>query len=414
MIKKFINSSILTLITSLIIRGSMFLLNILIIRSMDLVSYGQFSLLRNTANSVENIISGALTPLSIREIAAKKTPNTIGAIVITNIIFLLFTFIILITFNRWISEKINFQDIDYMLIALISMIASIKLSTMVQSILVGYENYKENNSTSFYSCSISLLFIYIHGIESLNDAIISIVIFYLLDALIKIFIILKKGISFKGIKSYLYFFISNSNYFIISTLFSIFSFWYLRTVLVQNGNGFTELAYFDVSFQVLTLIMILTGSTTNVLLPMLTQSTGNRAKILLMSFIVNTIVITLACTLIFIFKNLILTVFGDDYNNTQTHSTLNIMCIISIFFTFNSILNKYSVSIKKNNFILISNVIPSLFILLLGFFLGINNSYDLSLIYLYYYLISTLIYIILLLKYEKNKASNNSTLHSKI
>ncbi|WP_219599181.1 hypothetical protein, partial [Vibrio parahaemolyticus] len=55
----------------------------------------------------------------------------------------------------------------------------------------------------------------------------------------------------------------------LSILCSSWTLWYMRVLVSRTNNGLVEIANFDIVFQFLTVIMMVTGATTSVLIPRL-------------------------------------------------------------------------------------------------------------------------------------------------
>jgi O-antigen/teichoic acid export membrane protein len=154
----------------------------------------------------------------------------------------------------------------------------------------------------------------------------------------------------------------------LTFLINGFSFWYARILLINKTNSFEEIAIFDAAFQWLTIIMIITTATTNVVLPKLSKldiKNQEKKRIFFIGLIINFIISFLISMLFILFSKEIMSIYGNNYING--FETLNILAITSILFTISLYLNRFNISNNKSWILFIGTSIGSLFMFLFLF-----------------------------------------------
>ena len=396
MIAKMLKGSFFLFLNNIVMRGTIFFMNILCIRLLSQDNYGRFSLVRSTAIFIEGLISGAIDPISIKSIAEKSTSPPIRQIITINIILLLVALFITSFFTRWLSEKMKFEGVDYVLFSYITiLVISAKLFSLCNSFCIGLEKYKE----MFYCALASILItspiaILLTYKLSFLGAILGISLVFTLDAVVK-FVYLSKLIDFKAkstlkVKS----FFLDSGYLFASVLMSSSVFWISRLLLSDEVGGLSEVAKFEVVFQFLTIIMIVTGATTSTLLPLLSKGVGSQGKKIFINMIIN-IILVLSISFFFIyFYEFIFAFLGKEYVDVEMLAILKKILLVALFFTISSILNKVIISFNKSVFILFTTFISSIIFLLNIYFSSSLTAMVLADSYLLFYFSLFFIYLI--------------------
>lgn len=400
-----LKNSVLLLITNLLSRGCLFVLNILSIKYLDSNTYGQFVMLRTTAVSIEGVISGAIGSLTIKKISEKIDEPPIWEVLLVNILFLFICLIFTLVFSGFIFEKLKFQGgVESGVLFIFLILIPTKLYTTFQNIYMGLESYKQLLKLSLLPIlfTMPVCFVLISD-HRLIGVIYALFVFYLTDSLIKfIYLILNKKIKPRISIKIISDLICSSNRYLVATVVSSFSFWYMKTILVESEGGLVSVANFDVSYQFLTIVMIVTGSTTSILLPMLSKGKTNQNKIFRYGFFLNLLIIITLSFLILSYASELLSIIKPEYATDSNERLLRMMMLISLFFTLSSLVNKVVISIGKNNVVMYTTILSSFSMLSLSFFVDINSAMSLGFSFIIYYGISTLCYSSYLFYYKRH------------
>ncbi len=358
MLKKILNHSFWLLIGNSIGRLSMFLTNIIAARLLPQEVFGQFMMVRSTISSVEGILSGALGSPIIKRVSEiahedrEKLNTIVSALFTTNLIIavilgsLLYLFSSPLVEHFFIGEGLMVQGIE---IGALLLIAT-TLSNSMQSILTGFEEFKKlafsGIMASIVSFPIIVGLIYYFGFMG---AVWGVVFYFISDFVCKylqarklISLSWKNGLSSisEESKTLLKF----STPLFLSVIVTSLSFWYARVLVVEFAGSFKEIAIFDAAYQWLTIIMIITGATTSVALPMLSKAFGKNdtselSQVFWINIGINLGISVVMATLFSIFAKQIMSLYGDSY--IVGSDILIYLGIVSVVFTLSSLLNKY-------------------------------------------------------------------------
>ena len=407
LLKKILSSSLWLLIGNSIGRLAMFLANIFAARMLSQESFGQFAMIRNTISSVEGLISGTLGSTVIKKVAEtsqnqkENLPYLLSTIFIVNIVFTLSISLIIFSFSEIIVEKFflnNTTLISALYIGVFILIFT-TFANLMQNILIGFDEFKKIATLSIITSTISipLIFTFIYFFE-FYGALFGVMFYFGFDFLVK-YILFKKlnyltNFNFTKFKNESKRIILFSTPLLLGIIITSFTFWYSRVLIINQTNSFKDIAIFDAAFQWLTIIMIITGATTNVALSMLSKDTNkNSKKIFLINLLVNFLLSFFIALFFILFSKQIMGIYGNDYLTGTL--TLKILAITSIFFTLSSLLNKF-ILVNSNIYIIpISSFVSSCFLFVTLF--NINNlssSEKLSISFFIFYLINFLTYTI--------------------
>jgi len=396
LIKKILNNSFLLLLGNIVGRFTMFVTNIIAARFLSQEMFGQFMMIRNTMSMLESIVNGSIGSPMIKRIAEsshqKKDLNSvINAIFFINLTIIFLVSILLFIFTPWIIET-YFLGKSHLITAFyigILLFAGTILSSLLQSILIGLEKYKIIAFSSFITSLLSLpIIIFLIYNFNLNGVIFGVSCYFIIDFIVKYIQFKKLPITniFKQNKPQILFEIKNllnsSKYLLFSTIIISFTFWYARILIINKTNHFENIAIFDAAFQWLSIIMIITGATTSVALPMMSkvinQNNNDEKKVFYINLFVNLFISIFIMVLFVVFSQNIMALYGENY--IQGSNTLIILAISSVFFTLYSVYNKWMVSHQQTKKILLSNILASLiFFLVLNFSsLAVTNRLALS------------------------------------
>lgn len=418
LVKKILSSSLCLLIGNSIGKFAMFLANIFAARMLSQEAFGQFTMIRNTISSIEGLISGTLGSTVIKQVAQssheekENLPYILSTIFILNIIIAFIISIFIFFGADFIVEKFllnNTNLINALYIGIFILITT-TFSTLIQNILIGLEEFRKLATLSIITSSISIpmIFILIYFFQ-FYGALFGVVFYFSFDFIIKY--LYYKKFSYKT-KFEIHKFKSQSKKILLfstplllAVIINSFTFWYARILIVNETNSFEEIAIFDAAFQWLTIIMIITGATTSVVLPMLTKNLSNKkelSNVFITNLYINLIISIFISIIFFIFSKNIMSIYGINY--IKGHTTLEILSITSIFFTLATLYNRYMVSISKTWLLFFAASIGSITMFIFLFFKKNLNSEILAYSFLIYFLSGTIIYI---LSYKYFKRSIN-------
>lgn len=418
LVKKILSSSLWLLIGNSIGRLAMFLANIFAARMLSQEAFGQFAMIRNTISSIEGLISGTLGSTVIKQVAQssheekENLPYILSTIFILNIIIAFIISIFIFFGADFIVEKFllnNTNLINALYIGIFILITT-TFSTLMQNILIGLEEFKKLATLSIITSSISIpmIFILIYFFQ-FYGALFGVVFYFGFDFIMKY--LYYKKFSYKTkfeiqkFKSQSKKILLFSTPLLLAVIINSFTFWYARILIVNETNSFEEIAIFDAAFQWLTIIMIITGTTTNVVLPMLTKNLSNKkelSNVFITNLYINLIISILISIIFFIFSKNIMSIYGINY--IKGHTTLEILSITSIFFTLATLYNRYMVSISKTWLLFFAASIGSITMFIFLFLKKNLNSEILACSFLIYFLSGTIIYM---LSYKYFKRSIN-------
>jgi len=407
LLKKILSSSLWLLIGNSIGRLAMFLANIFAARILSQEVFGQFVMIRNTITSIESLISGTFGSTIIKKIAQanheekENLQYILSTIFILNIIIALIISIFIFIGAEFIVKNffLNNKNLINALYIGIIILLTTTFSTLIQNILIGFEEFKRIATLSIITSTASIptifLLIYFFGFYG---ALMGIIFYFTFDYFIKYIYYKKLNMKAKfniekfkkESKKILLF----STPLLLAVIINSFSFWYARVLIINETDSFNDIAIFDAAFQWLSIIMIITGATTSVVLPMLSKNLTDKKKlsnVFLTNLYVNLIISIFISFLFFIFSENIMSIDGIDY--IKGSSTLEILSITSIFFTLATIYNRYMISISKNWLLFFAAFLGSLFMFTFLLIQENLTSEILAYSFLIYFLSGTIMYI---------------------
>ena len=408
LVKLILNHSFWLFVGNSIGRLTMFLTNIIAARILSQEIFGQFMMIRNTISMIETIITGSFSAPIIKRVAeVSSSSNKTKLLHIVSVLFtvnliIAISFSLIFVYLTPFLVKYFFLNSTFLIygfyigsILLISTIAS----SLMQSFLIGMEEYRKIAVSGLFSSLISfpfsVFFIYIFG---LYGTISGVVLYFTIDFIIKYgqlkklnlspkvyykcFLIVEEGINL----------FNRSKYLFLSLIITSSGFWYARVMVISRTGDFENIAIFDAAFQWLSIIMIITGATTSVALPMISKSIRTntvKKKVFYVNLWVNLLIsLSIACLFI-VFSKSIMSLYGENYIKGQT--ALMILSITSIFFTFSSLYSKWLISHDSTKIIVVSNFISLLSLLITVKYSSCNGfevlSYGFALFYILNFLI---------------------------
>lgn len=413
-LKKIISNSFWLFIGNSISRLAMFFANIFAARLLSQEIFGQYVMIRNTISVIESLMSASIGNISIRKISENThiknnmIPEILVSIFFINAVISIIIVTILLIFSDFIANHffLGSKEIVNGFYVGAFLLTVTLFSTALQKINIGLENFRVTAMIGMISTAISIPFIYILILNyKLLGALFGVSFFLLLDFLFKSFVIyghLNLPIipMYKNMKAIIRDMLFSSSLLAISGTITAFSFWYARVLIINKSNNFTDVAIFDVAYQWLTVIMVITGATTSIALQMLANSKNNNKNIFTTITMVNlSIAILFAITFSFFSKNA-MSLSGENY--IQYYYLIYIVSFMAILMTLSSSINKLLIVNGEQKYILINNFFSSCitlsFIELLSFQ---NIPLQLAIAFILYYVISLLLDIIRLSLFNK-------------
>ncbi|HIP12905.1 MAG TPA: hypothetical protein EYG73_09340 [Arcobacter sp.] len=411
MIKTILQSSFFLLVGNVFGRSIMFITNVFIARLLSQEKFGEYMLIRNTIITLHSIVNSSSNLIIIKEVAiARKNPKHISVLVT---ILAVINFLIALTLSCLLFYLTPYM-VEYFFLGKTSLINILYISSLmlffsllasfVQNLLIGFEEYQKIALSSIYASFLSLpiVFIFIYFYAQ-TGAIIGVTLYFTIDFIIKYIILNKIQYNvitmidiLKESKKILLF----SLPLLISIFISSLSFWYARTLIIEETNSFADIAIFDAAFQWLTIIMLITGSTSSVVLPMLVKADKkNKIKIFKINLIINFLLSVIIALFFIIFSTQIMSIYGDNY--IKGGNILTILAGTAIFFTISSIFNKWMISHEEVWIIPIINLVSSISLFIVLHYSFQSPIIKLALSFCSFYLISSCMYIFYFYKRSK-------------
>ncbi|MDD2451119.1 MAG: oligosaccharide flippase family protein [Sulfurovum sp.] len=424
MLKKILNHSFWLLIGNSIGRLAMFLANIFAARMLPQEVFGQFTMIRSTILMFEGLTSGVLSSTSTKKIAEadhidkNELPLIISTLFIVDIIIASILMSLIVLNAKFIVATFFIDSVNLVTALYFGafLLLATSLSSLTQSILIGFEAYKKlaviSIMVSIGMIPVIFSLIYIFG---LYGALFGIASYYLCDFIFKVYHLksitkeLQYTFSMSDIWNKIKVVMSFSLPLFVTITMSSIAFWYVRVLLVNQTNEFESIAIFDASFQWLTIIMIITGATTNVALPILSKAIGSQSRsvvknILGLNMLINMMIAVIIASIFIIFSKNIMSIYGKNY--IEGYNILIILALTSIVFTTSSMFNKYMIA-HNNLSVILVNTIFSIIILFIVFVIGFNYSVKgLAWSFFAFYSFSTFFYLLVYLLLNREQKEN--------
>ncbi len=391
------------LFNSVFIKFISFLINLFYARLNDIENYGLFLFIRNTLSTVENIFSSTVGNLAIKNISLNiDNRSYINSYLIKYFIYNFITFLFLTLITLIIPKQLfynyfslnDFVRIRYILFFILLFL--ILNTSYFQKIYFTLNLFKDLFFFKIF-LNISFVFVYYYFIKwfYFSGAILSLILFYLVDNLFFI-ITYQRKYKIKNIilENKTQFSFKENGLLLISNLITLLLFWLIRKYYIDTSKSFEAIAIFDTYFQFLTIIMMLTGSISNILLKSLSKVEKNILKsVFIKSVIINLIIIIFLSSFFLIFSNFIISIFGIIFFKYKF--LIYYIILISIFASLTSLFNRLFIVLNKIHFILFGTLISTI-ISISTIFIKISNIPErLCVFFLLYYLTSFLISFIL-------------------
>lgn len=246
------------LFSSVIPKVFIFILNLVLARSLNISDYGQYAYVKSFFNFFETIVSSSLVPHSVSSISNE----TLRLEQVTAIYFLFAVFsAILSAVVIFIDGTISSAYIP--IILCVGVFGSIANSYMYVCVVT-----KDKTSILFFSSSLAIfilsLSLYFFSIGSTEFALLLAVSFNCLDFLFKWIFLLKYKFKFKFDFKNLQ--LTKPLLLVAGLAINGIIFLFQRMVLARTDNGMEQMAYLEITMQVFGLIAVFLSSQSNYLM----------------------------------------------------------------------------------------------------------------------------------------------------
>ncbi len=346
---EFVISSFLTLFAMSVSKVSGLVINMLCIKYLGQSEFGQLSYLRSTAALFEGVSAGGNNALTITE--SKDKSKHISIIFSYLIYFSFFSVLIFLLFFFKV-DGVSLFSLNEIAMTVIIFLFSLGVG-MINSMLIGNRSNKLLLHLSVVSSLISLVvasvLILFFGYIG---AVLAISFYFFIDFALKFNSIYSGLFSSIGKVSFSFFFRSLRYSFI--SLTSLFLFWFVRTKVVSQSGGLEVLAAFELSYQFVTVVMIIIGA---LISNFLARMSNNFKSMLYMAITIVLIAITLSAIAFFSIE-IIVPYINDVY--IKVIDEIKWTVFISIPFSLQVVFSRITLHFKEDGINLVSGVFSSI------------------------------------------------------
>lgn len=391
------------MLSTLIAKGFILILNVLIARYTSKDVYGTFVFLRSTINLFETTFSSAVNPFAVKE-SSKEDFSRVS--VLAYGVFYAFTALIIsiLCLLLWAGSSFigSLSSFDFLtlqiVLTVVILISLTLLNGYLISVYIGKGIYKVIYFSTVISVALSVIIIFFtYQYITVEIALFYMLIYQLTDLTIKACNILvnhahilkniEYGVLFQKTKGLL----NAIKPVIVGSAINAFIFWFVRYVTANSENGFAALAEFDVSFQMFMICSILLNIICNIVLRNLTKlhESGSNVRQLL-SYALR--YMSLSCLLFvaggYFLYDYFLLLYGEQY-------TANLFLEVTLICLF------YSIALAFNRVMVVMNKTYQLFYVALtsaiamgAYILTVTASAEsLAISFSVYYLTSCVVYL---------------------
>lgn len=391
------------MVSTLISKGFILALNILIARYTSKDAYGTFVFLRSTINLFETTFSSAVNPFAVKE-SSKENFSRVS--VLAYGVFYAFTALIISTscLLLWASSSFigSISSFDFLTLQIVLTVVLLISLTLLNGYLISVYIGKGIYKVIFFSTVISITLSAAVIFYTYEDITVEIALFYMLiyqfaDLTVKVCntLINNKSI-LKNIEFDVLFHKAKGVFntikpVIVGSAINAFIFWFVRYITANSDNGFVALAEFDVSFQMFMICSILLNIVCNIVLRNLTKlhESGSNVKQLL-SYAMQ--YMSLSCLLFvgigYFLYDYFLLLYGDKYTADLFLEVTLICLFYSIALAFNRVMVVMNKTYQLFYVALISAIVMGAYILTVT-----ASAENLAISFSVYYLTSCVVYL---------------------
>jgi O-antigen/teichoic acid export membrane protein len=398
MIKKIVNSSLFLLLGNIISRATIFIVNIVAARILPQEIFGQFMFLRSTISMADGVISASFGNITVKKTSEYQTENFKLKQYLISLFFVNISLILVLMLGVFIfSDELIYYFFlnnttlkEPLFISLFILFTSI-LASLAEKVNIGLSNYKEMAVLSLVNIVLGLpLVIFLVHSYKLNGLLWGIGLYFLINLILKSLIFTLKNNIFTpmqgsvNLKKYVIGLFKSSSLLVVWATISALTFWTFRLIIINKSENFSAIASFDVAYQWVTMIMLITGATTSVALQMFAANKGEQVKIFRINLLIN-LTISIVFSLIFsFFASEIMSIYGDNYE--KYYYLIYVVSLLTVFATIDSIYNKLFIANNNLNIIIIHTIVSACISISFALFYESNEmSLILALTFLLYY-----------------------------
>jgi O-antigen/teichoic acid export membrane protein len=366
---------------TIISKGLLLLSSIIVARILGAEVYGQAGIIRSTVNMFTAFAGMGIGITATKYIAELKGSNTTKVLkivrlsnritILTGLILAIF----IILFAQQIGYQINAPHLkqDIQLGALILFFNT--LNGVQLGILAGFEDFKSIAKNNLWSGAISffaqIIFAYIWGLTGTiigigtNFFALWILNKYSVDKHIKPFGYLPKGETILSEISILWKFSLPA---VLSGIMVGPVIWVCNVFLVNQPNGYAQMALFDAANQWRITILFIPGALSQIILPMLSSSAKNMTQhkiIFLKNIKLNTLISVLFFILIVLIYPIITKMYGAGFE--KLYLPLITLAFSTVFISINNVIGQYFASKEKLWTGFLFNIIWGTILILISF-----------------------------------------------
>ena len=398
-------------VASIISQGFILISNFFIARLLDITEYGEYAILKSTI-SIFALFAGLGIGLTTTKFISQykdsdkiKAGKIIGISTFFTFISSLILVLLIIVFSKIIAEKfLNASHLSDEVKFSSMIIFFSAISGLYNGSLVGFEAYKSIAKVSFISACIFLpLQFFLTKYFNLYGALIGLSIYYFLNCIFNYLEVVKQKNKNNIIIEYKNFW----DQFPIMYKFALPAFlsgimvtpvlWICNTILVNQKNGYSEMAIFDAANQWRMAILFLPGVISQIALPLFSKNIGDANKfykILKINILIIGAISCLVALPVSLLSKFLMSFYGKDFMHGSI--VLIILAISTILSSVNSVIGQAIVGKGYMWSGLLMNFIWAVTILICAYFYSQSNegAVGFAKAYLFSYILHSIVQII--------------------
>lgn len=334
------------LMATIVVRATMFLVNIFTARLVSINDFGAFSLVRSTIIFMESLVSNtfglAVTRKSALGLADPKKIKTLfisSASVVMSFAALVAVAILVTTSFVNLQER-SIPISDGIIEVGIFVLLSVSMATLTQNQVIGMGRYKDVAFGALVATTISSITIFLtRNNYSIYWALIVIAIYYV-TAVSYYWIVVFRGymsetVKWFDVKREVLSGLLEARWLMLGVAVNGGAFWLGRILLLNSENGLFDAAMFDAAFQILSFIMLFSNSVYSAIFPKMVRremESGSPSVGCSIDVLKVTLLLVLALiVLVWLFSEQFLGLYGPEY--APAEPVLKILAFSGLSFT---------------------------------------------------------------------------------
>ena len=390
----------------------MFFITLISARLLSQYEFGLYSFIRSTVIYGDSLATNTYGLILLRNTSSEKHNPSIVEQFIVSSLAVGAAYVLLISIlgcTLFYLQQSSFNPgniavINIYIIGSLMLLFSVE-SSFLNSALIGLHVYNVLALIGIFNIAVMVpVSIYLVSMYSLRGALLSVSIFFLLDFAIKLYSLANFGyIRFRKIDFGIYkkkavLCVKESIPLIGGVIVNGGAFWLGRLILLSRPGGPESIAIFDVSFQWLSLLMLISNSIISVIYSKMSRDPNrlannvnhNRDLLLLLS-----VTGIMALCSILLSKNILL-IYGEKYLDGT--NVFLWMCVASIFFTGALFHNRVMLVRKRSKYLLYSSLVSGISMHMVYYIVG-YTSVGMAISVCAYYFSNMMFYMALEYKY---------------